>query len=188
MTTYLKQSLCLLTFFTLVCRSCTKSLRKLCRVCSSLATVSSRPLRSWRACSLRSWTVVSSLNLAVWGGGKQMLVKWVTVFYIMTKVTEPSVKTLKTTHSMSSLWKYQMITSNKVNTVQIKYMIKLIMQIKIMCNNDVYHSYLWTIVIKFILLAFFSANPFSASEPDPHLKGPVATWWTGQYTINVIKF
>ncbi|MPC26966.1 hypothetical protein E2C01_020117 [Portunus trituberculatus] len=62
----LRHSCIHLTFFTLVWRSCTNSLRRLCSVCSSLATVSSSPLRSCRACSLRSWTTVSSANLAVW--------------------------------------------------------------------------------------------------------------------------
>lgn len=39
----------------ITCRSCTNSLRRLCSVCSSLATVSSSPFRSLRACSRRSF-------------------------------------------------------------------------------------------------------------------------------------
>ena len=42
------------TFFNRDWRSCTNSLRRLWRVCNSLATVSSRPLRSCLACSRRS--------------------------------------------------------------------------------------------------------------------------------------
>ena len=52
----------MLTFFTFAWRSWTNSLRKLCRVCSSRATVSSRPWRSCRACSRRSNWAVSSVS------------------------------------------------------------------------------------------------------------------------------
>ena len=55
----------LLTFLTLFWRSCTKSFLRLCRVCSSLATVSSSPFRSCLACSRRDICVDSSDSLAV---------------------------------------------------------------------------------------------------------------------------
>ena len=42
------------TFFNRVCKSWTNNFRRLCNVCNSLATVSSRPMRSCFACSRRS--------------------------------------------------------------------------------------------------------------------------------------
>lgn len=52
----------------LTCKSCTNNLRRLCSVCSSFATVSSKPLRSARACSRRStlWLQVTNISYYFW--------------------------------------------------------------------------------------------------------------------------
>lgn len=46
----------------ITCKSCTNNFLKLCRVCSSFATVSSKPFKSFRACSRRSFV---RLNLMI---------------------------------------------------------------------------------------------------------------------------
>ena len=58
--------------------TCTKSFLKLCNVCNSLATVSSSPLRSCLACSLRSLSNCSSWN--------QIPIVWVHKEYVNSKI------------------------------------------------------------------------------------------------------